>query len=559
MALVPTKYTQDRIPLPEPDDAAFTAPGAAMIVECGYYSDPAGRFEDILIEKITQTVSYYSRVVSREEELWEYEVPGGPPVRYERNVYGRAYLPEVNPGRRYMLMETETAEFYPWSAFQPASVNLSSVRRKSGYVVYDTNYDHLSLTAEEQQKLEEGGLTPWGPPRLIVHSARTWREASRESSIVRSPSAPQTTKWVDPFEVVSEMVWEYPDRYDIYRVTEERIREGAPRIEGPEVQRKELWEYRLGVPIDPPEVKASQQGDDGIRVELSGGGATWNGRRIHPDRYKVLRRVATNPGRAASGDPYGIYDSDPAPVGRRKILTHPSVTDLAGAPASALPAQAGYTEPGDTSEPERDGWSVIAELENEQPRDREGRASVLDNDVLTGGEYEYAGVAVIGSDESPPSQPVTVTYGGADHSSSIKVRLRKSDDGLEADVLRPEEEGVLDADYGETLVFDLPIAVYEEDGSAEDLAEEIAGDWFAAEADSRARIRVTANLPLVTLEAGQRIGLPQIELKIIGNQLQLDSEIEETGWMLEGFRLEAKRNGDRIEGIDRTDLELVQP
>jgi hypothetical protein len=86
---------------------------------------------------------------------------------------------------------------------------------------------------------------------------------------------------------------------------------------------------------------------------------------------------------------------------------------------------AAYTEPGDTTEEEDDGWVVVAEPENAAPAGDEGRAEVTDGEVVPSGVYEYRAVAVIASDASPPSTPERGTYSGAARSSGIRVRVRE--------------------------------------------------------------------------------------------------------------------------------------
>lgn len=550
MSLVPTKYTNDRISSDaEPDE--FTQASRYVLVECGYYVEPATG-DEVLIEKITQTVQWYGHVLSREEEHWDYVRAGAPPRGYQRLVYGRAYLPIVNPGRALILLEQEEATFHPWTGFQENVANVSSVRRTSGYVVYDANWDHLGLTAAEIQALQDRGLRPDGPPHLVVDSARTWREGVREASIVEKTTSLQVAKWIDPHTVQTELVWDFVDRYDIYDITDVRIRPGPPEISGPRMQRKELYTYRLGVPIDPPTIKARAE-DSFVRVEVEGGGASWEGRKIPPTGYKILRRVASEPDRTPSGDPLGRWDSDPAPPARRRILGIVTTTDLTGAPTSPLPGQTPYVEPGDTTEPDHDGWSVIAELSNARPRTDPGYATFNDEDVLNGATYEYAGVAVINEEESSPSRPVQVTYGGSDRSSSIKVRTRLDADGnLEVDVLRPDDPAFPGDDYGETLVLDVPLEL------TEDLAEEIGERQFL-EAAPKMRARAVANLPLLGLRRGQLLRLPAVGLKVTGNQIVIDAETETDLWLVESWRRGARRDGGLLVGQDQTTVELREP
>jgi len=550
--LVPTKYTQDVLPSwPEAD--YFTVGESVLVVECGYYVDWVSR-EEILIEKITQSLTQYGNVLHREEEHWTYERLGAPPLGFTRRVYGRPYLPEVNPGRKYMLLEEEIAEFYPWTGFQSGVVNLSRLTRWNGWVVYDANWDHMALEADEKKKLEEEGIRPDGAPHLVVDSARTWSEAISESSIVKAPGALQVTKWRKPFKTQTELVFEYPDRFDVYDITHVRIRPGPPVIEGPRVQRKELYAYRLPVPIDPPKIRA-RASDGAVLVEAEGGGATVNERRIHPTSYRFLRRKISEPARDPSGDLYDLWQDDPAPVGRRRILAVAGTTDLGGAPASPLPTQVPYTEPGDTSEPEAEGWAVIGEAPNAKPSTEPGYAAITDEDLVSGATYEYQATALVNTEESPPSRPVSVEYGGATSASSIPVRVTRTDDGvLEVDVLAPEDPQVLPDDYGEIAIFDLPLDVDLEE--AEDLGLEIATRQFLEHQDAALRLKVDTTVPILGLERGQLVRPPLIEAKLTGNGLVIDLETQTDAWVLESYRRQVRRNGDRLVDFGTTSLTL---
>jgi hypothetical protein len=553
--LVPTKWTVGRISnTGDPD--YFCQSIGGHVVECGYHVDPAtGR--ETLIDKTSTTTSWYGRILHQEIERWLYDVPGGPPAEYKREVYGRCYLPGVNPGRRLMKLEEETRIFYPWSTFQPGAANLSSVRRLAGWVVYTKNLQRTgNLDAEAKAKLEENELNPEGPAELVVDSAQTWREAYGDSAIVQKTEAPQITRWVDPIETETEFVFEYVDRFDKYRERVVHIRPGPPEREGPEVIRKESYRYRLPVPILAPTIEAEDADDDGIRIEVEGGGATYQDREIPPERYKILRRVVSEPARTPSGDPFGIWKNEPPAVTPRTVLNTRGVTDLTGVPATSLPAKLNYTEPGDTSEPTPEGWVVVAEVDNQAPDDAPGRAVAHDTEVVNTGEYEYVAIAIIGSDESPPAAPpARVTFGGATSASSITVRPRRDPDGtLELDVVAPDDPAL--PEYGETVDYVVPTT----DPAPEELAEEIARRQFVASRQSRSTVAVDLTAAPIYLERGQRVATPSIVWRTTGNALQIEAEVENAEWILDGYELRARTSstGELLE-VTRSTLTLAEP
>lgn len=563
MSLIPTKYTQHRIgdyakPYP------YTQSQDAMIVECGFYVDPATG-KEILIEKIVQSVSWYGRIMHRDEEHWTYDVPGAPPVAYLRETYARSYLPWVNPGRGYKLMEREEATFIPWTWFQPGYPNLSSTRTFSGYCIYDMKPDREELSAEAKQALQDrdqddgegsGGATESGDVRLVIDSVRTWREAADEAGVIEKTGTPQIAKWVEPFKVETETVFEELDKFLVYKTTDVRIRPGAMKHEGPLVRRRENFRYRLPVEIMRPEIAANVVENE-IRIEVTGGGATVNGVDISPTSYRIMRRITAAGDRGASPDPYDRYLSDPAVPERRRIILTTNVEGLDGAPRSPLPVQTPYTEPGDATEPEFEGWVVIANPDNEHAAGEEGFASFVDEDLENGATYEYTATAVINRDESAPADPVTVSYNRGNRESKIKVRVNRDPDGpLEVDVIAPDDP--VFPDYGETIELESPVVVYPE--TAEDFGEEVGRRLFGKTRDPRLKLSVVANVPLTILERGQLVTLPAVQWKTTGNELVIESETNTDEWLLDGFRLRVRRSSSgRLEEFGRTELDLVEP
>lgn len=554
MALIPTKYSNDRL-TDYSGPFAFCVATQHHLIECGWYKDPkTGR--EILIEKIFQIVSPYGNVIYREEEYWNYEIAGAPPIGYLKETYGKPYLPG-RVVRGFTKLETENASFYPWSGFQAGTANLSSIREIQGYVIYDLHQTRFGddLTAEEQAKLEDEDRYAVGNPTLVVDSARTVREAMDESGVIKKATAPQTTVWVNPMVTKTEIVFEEVDKFLIYRTEHVHIREGPPKHEGPEVKRKDAYTYRIPYPIEPPDLEATAD-TDGIRLVASNGGVQVGPRYIHPTAYKFLRRVVVDGGRAASDDPLDRYVTPPGAVPPRAFVDV-DVTDLDGTPTSPLPAQTTYTEPGDATDPEPQGWVVLGEIDNPQPADQPGNAEYLDTDLVNGSEYQYAATAKVNRDESPPSRPQTVSWGGSSTSSSIKPRVITEDGLTEIDVLSPEDPNLLGDDYGETVTYDLPLDVALDD--AADLGEEIGRRNFLRNRAARLKVKVVTNIPLCTLERGQVVRLPEIDWKVTGNDLQLDTSIIPDDWILDGFRLRITTANGRLAEFEKTELDLVEP
>lgn len=583
MSLVPNRTTREVLDQFEVDSANFVEGIGSITVETGWHDDPAGS-DPIIIEQKRIVRNSSGRILRQDEEQWIYEVHGAPPMEYTRNTYGRVYLPEINTGRNYMLLETEHTNYYPWTAFMPGSANLSRKRTISGYVIYDIKPQSAALSAEARAKLVERGINPDGPANLIVDSARTWQEAGHNTEVVESDSAPQTAVWVDPVETEMDLVFAEVDKWTSYTVRQNHLKPGDVTVSEPRHQRKESWTYRLTVPVDPPDITAQMVGNE-VQIEVTGGGATitystGEEYTIHPDRYRVLRRISSEPARAASGDPWDAWETDPAASNASTLWSDDSVTDLSGAPADPLPSQTAYTEPGDASEPTVEGWVVIATVDNDAERSQPGHAAVTDDDVVQNGVYEYRATAIIGQDESVPSSLVTVTYTGTTTSSMMRVRSRTAEDGsTEIDVLAPDDVNLPSLDYGETVLFTVPAAVYDpavydaagntEPGDEYEEADytdpdTLGGDigrrQFARNRQSRLKPDVELTCAIAVLERGQRVKLPETAWKIMGNDLQLNSSVDDEWWLLDSFRLDAKRSSPTGElDTTRARIGLIEP
>jgi hypothetical protein len=541
MALVPNKYTEQTLDEYDAPDEFSEAIGS-VTVKCGWYESPAMR-EPILLEKTTIVRNAHGHENRRDEETWLYNRAGAPPMEYKRETYGRVYLPGrsgVTFGSSAVHLETVREEFHPWSLFQPGSANLSRRRTTEGWVVYDLRAVDKELTTEEKAELELRGRLAVGPGDVIVDSARPWSEAYKFGEIVRSADAPQRAIWRQPFESETELVFEEPDKFAVFSVRKNHLRDGPAEVRGPTYQRKEDFRYRLPVPILPPELEATEAAGEGIRLEVRGGGADV-GDFVAPERYRIERRTVSEPARSTNADPWELYETPPAAGTKAIGIVETDATDYAGAASSSTPADTGHTEPGDTSEPDPEAWSVLAELDNAADPADEGYATTLDADVVNAAVYVYRAVAIIGDEESAPSSPARITYGGTTNSSAIRIRSRTPGDGsLEVDALAPADTE-LPIDYGELEVFDVPYLV-DDLADGEELAEELARRQFAETRDAGLELELVTTEPLFVLERGQLVQTPAVEFSTTGNGLVLTSETEERAWRLDGFRLHFRRN-----------------
>lgn len=554
MSLNPTRWTQEVLQdIAEADD--FSEALDKLTIRAGWYDDRATG-ESLLIEEEKTGVNQYGQLIRKDESRYTYDVPGTPPLLFERDTYARPYLPGIGRGDR--LVETERIEYHPWTMFQQGTANLSRKRVLAGYVVYDLTKTGDALTAEERAELEDKGQNPDGNPQLIVDSARLWSEANHNAEVVEQSSAPQVAKWVDPVESEFEIVFEEPDKYTIYTYRKNHLRPGDMNVSGPRHEKKPSFQYRLPVAIEPPEIELRDAGDEGVRIEVTGGGADvlFSGR-VQPESYRILRKTISSPDPPSDDDPLELWDTPPTPATKSTLWTDTDVSDLDGLPASALPSPDAYTEPGDTSEPDGEEWIVVAEIENEQPQEPVGYAKTYDTDVINAAVYEYVATAIIGSDESAPSSPERITYGGPSNSSRISVAVRRAEDdeggndGLEIDILAPNPDI-----YGETIDFEIPIELFEDD--AVEFGEDIGVRNFAEDQEAGLRVDIDLNVPLAILERGQIIVTPAIEWTTTGNGLVITSESESREWELDGFRITARRDGKGQMTIEGTTLYLLE-
>ena len=406
MSLIPTRWVDFVMP-GDADADAFSEGIGGIYLQIGYHDSPDGPI--VLYQKRTVR-NQFDTVVREDIEVTHYETPTSPPVRYERTTKARPWLPKINEGRGLIPVEQEIIDYHPWAmyfGFHRESGTLSRNRVVKGWAVYRRHATDEELSVDEKARLEASGLNSDGPAGYLVDSAVTWEEMLGPNKVVTDPGVRQVARYMDPLETWRTYEVDQPDmtlRGTYHKV---HIRPGPPDFQL-DTEKKEGWNYTLGVPILPPKLTAAVTGSS-VRLEAKGGGATLPGNDIlPPDRYRFLRRTVSTPGKAADADPHRFWVTPPGADPKRKLLGVTAVTLIDGTtPADSVPTPTAYTEPGDTSAPDVERWVLVAEKDNEAATRRDpGQAVVFDSDLTSGAVYEYVAVAVIGSEESAPIESV---------------------------------------------------------------------------------------------------------------------------------------------------------
>jgi hypothetical protein len=126
-----------------------------------------------------------------------------------------------------------------------------------------------------------------------------------------------------------------------------------------------------------------------------------------------------------------------------------------------------------------------------------------------------------------------VTFAG---NRNRKYRIVDKDDVVDA--IAPDDPIYPDEDFGEVVEFDLP---------AEDVvevAEEAADRQFAMNRAADFTIRATVIHPMLGLEWGQKVRLPNVEWSTYANALHLTTETDNDVWMVTGFKKAIRRTKD---------------
>jgi len=551
-------------------------------IEQHFYDHPYPRVS-ILVKEIRQLTDQAGHVISRQVDTWDYDEVTRAARNHLTEIWAWVYLPGVSE-RGELIKVEEDLTVYTTEGWLIGG-EMSYLTTRSGYVVYDLKPEAVALTPEQLEQVQAKGVdstpkryTLAQEQRIIPDSGRVWQPAIAGAAIVEKATAPQVSLWRDPFEIEQQRVTE-----DFQKIVRSSMRknflESGPPTYDLKVEMKDPFSVDFPLDLAPPAIKAFSAGDQGVRIEIKGGGVdlvalgtAWTIfiQNVRPKTYAVYRKTLLQPARDPAGDTFGIYEADPAyqDGGIGRPVEDSAVTDYEGAPASPLPSQQSYTEPEDPTPPPVDDWTRIAEPENEEKDDRlEGHTLFFDTEVENGGEYEYFAVAVVSGKESPESNHETVDYvGGLTFTSSIRVNVLEEDGALEIDVQGPPLPGLPD-NYGEVQTHRIPAALSAEpepgwqDGAlildAARLGREIGLRKLIHEGEQE-NVRVPLTEVLLNLERGQAVRIPQILWDVWANSLHLASETVPERFMLEGFRFSVSRRGAELT-VDAGSLELELP
>jgi hypothetical protein len=530
------------------------------------HDDPKG--ESKIIEVFIRTKNQFGTVIYESDERYEYENIDSPPLSHVKNIKSTAYLPGVNPSRLLILMQTETTVFIPWTGLPNGrGQNLPYQKIVEGYAVYQINQSRGPVTPEGQERLVDRGITPYGPDGLIVETGRLWSEANHFNQIRDDDSgAPQTSIWkiieAEKFDVSTEA-----DKRREIKITKNFLRGQDIKYDGPYYLRNDSYLYRVPFPIEAPKIDAFSSGDAGVAISVEGGGFSYTPLiggdiLVTPDSYKIFRQIVSEPTPGAGDDPFNLWDTPPAPIVQSTLINITNVTDLSGAPSSSLPSQTPYNEPGDVSPPVADGWEMIAEIKNSEDKYSVGKASFIDEEILSSGEYNYRASAVIGSDSSDYSNVENVIYSGASHIRNTMTRIRETDDYIEADSITPQDPGLLDKDFGETFAAIIPARGYNGlDDWQTALNEDIAARQIGTTRRAGSEIRITTTFPFLSLEKGQRVTLPSTAFKLTNLKQDkiIDSEFDQRAWEVEGYTIKISKSANgQLVGTDQSTIEVIE-
>jgi len=471
MALIPTYETQHELEGYQDQDL-FTEGQLRTVLRQGFYRDPS-MSDYQLIEREVTTSNQFDNVYHRTYEHWEYNTPGGCPRSYRREVWSRAYVPEVNPGRALKLMEEQYTVFW---TFAPWAKDALSYRSETNaWVVYDLK-PTPNLDADARAELLKKGLLPDGATleeqRYHIASGRLWSEAVERGSVVEKADANQTARWVTGVVVEESDVTEEVDRYSVWTTKKYALRPGHVEVDGPRYVQKEDYTYQLDVEVGAPTIEGRDTSDKGVRLVARGGGANigfplQTGTKHYerkPDKYKFYRKKVAEADRDEDGDPFGLWDDEHAPVRRQTVLGNVFVRDFDGVdiPYEGLPPPTSHSEPHDPSPVPDEGWRHVADADNQNPDldYGEGYAVVFDTDVREGGTYQYAAVAVVQSSESALSTPCQVVVSTDGNTRGSVCVVRREDGTLEGDYEVPDDPQLQPLDeFGEVGEFDVPAMV----------------------------------------------------------------------------------------------------
>lgn len=481
MGLIPTRTTTHILEGYE-DQSLFTEGNLRTVVTEGWYTHPSLE-NDMLIEREHTTVNQFGSPLHQTKEEWIYDRPGGPPKQYLKQIWSKVFVPGINTTRSLTLMQQETTVYW---TFTPYSPDVLSYRRQvDAYVVYNLKPEpHFEF--DDQGKVVLRGMKADGATedqkRYHIASGKLWNEAANQGTTVEKADANQGARWVEGVIVEEVQVTEETDRYTQWGWRKFALRPDDIEEVGPNYFQKESYNYRLDVPIEPPEISVSNAVEDGVRVKIKGGGATikiplTTGAAIYrrgPELYKVFRKTIDEADRTTTDDPHKLWlPGEAPPAVRRSIIVNTFVGSYDGTPDpnNGLPSQTSYTEPDDPEPLIDDDWHSVGTAKNEaKDIDHEmGHGVLFDKDVTSGSTYVYAATAVLQDSESALSNQESIEFDGAEP-RRYRISIRRNEDGsIEGDVLITDDPAAaVDTAMGETVPFEIPAYVEE------------LGDWGVA-------------------------------------------------------------------------------
>ena len=106
------------------------------------------------------------------------------------------------------------------------------------------------------------------------------------------------------------------------------------------------------------------------------------------------------------------------------------------------------------------------------------------------------------------------------------------------DAIAPNDPIYPDEDFGEVVEFDLPA------DDPFDVGGEVADRQFAMNRKADFNIRLTVLHPLLGLEWGQKISIPNVDWDTFANAIHLETQTDNDIWMLIGFKKAIQRTKD---------------
>jgi len=567
MGLAPGRVETVIIEQFDSPEAYSEATGSVKTVS-GYYDIPGG--EARLIEEEVQVINSMGRVIRKTIDSWDIEHAYASPSAHTKETYATIWLPARGHRTGLNLVDRVTTVFW-WASIYAQQGGYQSYREvREGEVIYNTIPSSHPPTAEELAKLKKQGryVADALNIQVILNSARSWDSALSSNGIVEDAEYPQTSMW-KRISTTEHMVHDTWSDIVEYTIKHNHLNPGDVSIDGPKVTKKPGIKFEIPVPISPPTLTdASEYGTGGVFLRAESGGGflgpiTFNGKTvvIRPDTYKFYRRVDSMPGRSLDDDPYNLWDTPPSADNKFGIPPIEGVvTDSSGAPlADSLPSPVAPGESDDTSEPDEDHWTLVAEIDNaEEQKTLDGWAAVVDLDVVQNAEYTYRATVVCNGEESEPSNELSLTYTLATVSQGIVATVRTNGDGnIEIDVVAPSNIEVensnpnLPDDYGETVAIKAPVdlgrtgsgEIEEEDidDAAQALGIEIAQAQMVRSQGLR-RIQITPVVPILGIQRGSIITAPALSWKTLGNDLVINSSTVQTTLRVDGWGLKVSNN-----------------